>query len=243
MRMQWTIWLLVFGLSSVVLTGAGGLAGGLAEGRAWALAGAGGLAAAQPAGCSQLVQNGGFESGAAGWQQVSAQGYPLIGDFNPRTGGLGADLGGANNADDRLSQTITLPPADDLTLTGWWYLDTAETAGIFDTLTVSLHRPDGTALATLATLDNTATVGVWDELTFDLSGYAGQSVILRFAARTDQENISEFFLDDISLWACPLDGTPTPTLTVTPVTATPTATASATAPSPARRLYLPLILK
>ncbi len=239
MRMQWTIWLLVFGISSVVLTGAGGLSGGLAEGRAWALVGP----AAQPAGCSQLVQNGGFESGAAGWQQVSAQGYPLISDFNPRTGGLGADLGGANNADDRLSQAIDLPLAADLTLTGWWYLDTAETAGTFDTLTVSLLRPDGTALATLATLDNTATVGVWDELTFDLSPYAGQSVVLQFAARTDLENISEFFLDDISLWACPLDGTPTPTSTVTPVTATPTATASATAPSPARRLYLPLILK
>lgn len=236
MRTYWKIWLVLSGLCSFALAGAGGLAAG----GAWALAGP---AATLPATCSELVQNGGFESGAVGWQQASAQGHVLIGDFNPRSGALGADLGGANLADDRLSQAIDLPPAVDLTLTGWWFLDTAETAGTFDTLTVSLLRPDGATLATLATLDNTATVGVWDELAFDLGPYAGQSVVLQFAARTDQENISEFFLDDISLWACPADGTPTPTLTVTPVTATPTATASATAPSPARRLYLPLILK
>ena len=38
------------------------------------------------AGCTELLQNGGFEAGAAGWQEYSVQGYSLISDFNPRTG-------------------------------------------------------------------------------------------------------------------------------------------------------------
>lgn len=166
MRMQWKVWLLVFGLCSILLTGTGEPAAG----RAWTLDGP---AVAHPADCSQLVQNGGFESGAVGWQQVSAQGYALISDFNPRTGNLGAFLGGANNADDRLSQAIALPASVDLALTAWWFVSTAETAGSFDTLTVSLRRSDGTTLATLATLDNTADAGVWNEMTFDLGCVCG----------------------------------------------------------------------
>ncbi len=215
--------------------------------------------------CLELVQNGGFEQGAAGWQTFSAQGYDLISNFNPHTGSLGAYLGGANNADDRLSQALTLPAGTTLILKAWWYLATAETAGTFDTLTIALTAADSTPLSTLATLDNTALPGQWAELTFDLTAYAGQSVVLRFAARTDQDLISEFYLDDISLSACASDPSPTPTATSTsPIDTTATATATPGAdvtpsatftPPPANtgtatptgtaiatlRLYLPLV--
>lgn len=179
--------------------------------------------------CLELVQNGGFEQGAAGWQTFSAQGYDLISNFNPHTGSLGAYMGGVNNADDRLSQALTLPAGTTLTLKAWWYLATAETAGTFDTLTIALTAADGTPLSTLATLGNTALPGQWAELTFDLTAYAGQSVVLRFAARTDQDLISEFYLDDIRLSACASDPSPTPTATSTsPTDTTMTATATAT---------------
>ncbi len=188
------------------------------------------VAAHPPAGmtaaCVQLIRNGGFEVGATGWDAYSAQGYELISAFNPHAGSLGAFLGGANDADDRLSQALTLSVDTTLTLNAWWYLATAETAGTFDTLTIALTAADGTLLATLATLDNTALPGQWEELAFDLSAYAGQSVMLRFAARTDQDLVSEFYLDDISLWACPNAIPPTPTATAT---ATATAIATATA--------------
>lgn len=178
--------------------------------------------------CVELVQNGGFEQGATGWQTFSAQGYALISGFNPHTGSLGAYLGGVNNADDRLSQALTLPAGTTLTLKAWWYLATAETAGTFDTLTIALTAADGTPLVTLATLDNTALPGQWAELTFDVTVYAGQSVVLRFAARTDPDNISEFHLDDISLWAYASDPSPTPTATSTRPTDTATLTATTT---------------
>jgi hypothetical protein len=158
---------------------------------------------AVPAGCTELLLNGGFESGGLGWAQYSAQGSELVSDFNPRTGSLGAYLGGLNNADDRLSQEVALPlSASSISLHAWWYLDTAETAGTFDTMTVSLLRPDGTVLTSLLTVDNTAPAGVWDEILLDLTGYAGQTVHVQLAARTDADNISDFYLDDVSLVAC-----------------------------------------
>ena len=154
------------------------------------------------AGCTELIRNGGFEAGAESWQQTSSGGYELISDFNPRTGSLGAYLAGYDEADDRLSQQVELPADTIITLRAWWRLDTEETAGAFDQMTVSLLQPGGSALADLVTVDTTAPEGVWDEIVVDLSAYAGQSVIIRFAAQTDVSNVSHFYIDDIGIRAC-----------------------------------------
>jgi hypothetical protein len=195
------------------------------------------------ASCIELLRNGSFEAGGQDWQQYSAQAYELISDFNPRTGRLGAYLAGVNNASDRISQQVALPPAPTaLTLEAWWYLATAETAGSFDTMTVSLLRADGTWVATLVTVDNTAPVGLWDKLVFDLAPYAGQTVIIRFEAHTDANNISDFYLDDVSLMACTAEvtmtaaATPTRTATATGTSvSSPTATNTSTATSTVSR--------
>lgn len=179
--------------------------------------------------CTELVQNGSFEAGSQGWIENSAQGYPLVSDFNPRTGRFSAYLGGVNNADDRISQRITLPAdASSITLQAWWYLATAETAGVFDTMTVWLLREDLQPLAQLAQVDNTYPVGVWDQLVADLSGYAGRTVILQFAGRTDESNISDFYVDDVSVSACGPTATPTATRTPDPNL---------------KRIFLPLIMR
>lgn len=173
-------------------------------------------------GCVELLRDGSFEAGGEGWAQYSAQGYALISDFNPRSGRLGVYLAGANNANDRISQQVALPPGPiTLTANAWWYLATAETAGEFDTLTVSVLSPNGAVLATLATTNNAAQAGVWDELEFDLIDFAGQTVTLLFEAHTDANNISDFYLDDISLVSCKEDVAPTPAATST---STPSAT-------------------
>jgi len=158
-----------------------------------------------PAACVEVIQNGGFESGGGvGWQEYSLQDYELVIQFNSWTGEWGAFLGGVNEADDRLSQAVTLPAGANLTLTAWWSLATEEEPSEpYDTLTISLLRQsDGSTLATLATLDNTAEEGIWEQLAFDLSSYAGQNVTISFAAKTDISNVSDFYLDDISLLAC-----------------------------------------
>lgn len=157
---------------------------------------------AVPTSCVELMQNGGFEGGGEGWQQTSSGGHELISDFNPRTGSLGAYLAGTNEADDRLSQQVDLPVGTIITLRAWWYLATEETAGAFDRMTVSLLQPGGSPLADLVTMDTTAPEGIWDEIVVDLSAYAGQTVIIRFAAQTDVSNVTDFYIDDISIRAC-----------------------------------------
>ncbi len=181
--------------------------------------------------CTELVQNGGFEQGSLGWIESSAQGYPLVSDFNSRTGRYSAYLGGVNNADDRISQRIALPAdATSITLRAWWYLATAETAGVFDTMTVWLLREDLLPLAQLVQVDNTYPVGMWDQIAADLSAYAGRTVILQFAGLTDESNISDFYVDDVSVSACSPAVTPTATVTRTP-------------DPNLKRIFLPLVMR
>lgn len=187
--------------------------------------------------CAELVQNGSFEAGNTGWQEYSILGYPLISDFNPRTGQRSAYLGGVNDADDRVSQQIVLPAnATSITLRAWWYLATAETAGAFDTMTVWLLRPDNMPLAQLVRVDNTYPTGMWDEILVNLAAYAGQTVVLQFAGLTDESNISDFYVDDISVSACMTAATPT-------ATASPTPTATRTPDPNQMRTFLPLIVR
>ena len=218
------------------------------------------------AGCSELIVNGGFEQGGAGWQQQPSPPLPagvtLIDPFFPHTGTLGAYLAGRNSADDRLSQTVTLPPvpADStLAFSFWWALSTQEDAGAFDFMKIELYNATGSALiATLSTVDNTSTTNwTWTSATFDLTPYAGQTVILRFTATNDATGSpTAFFVDDVSLSRCNFALSPTPTLTVTPrptatSTVSPSATATATVSgsttqtaTPNRRtLYLPLVIR
>ncbi len=88
------------------------------------------------------------------------------------------------------------------TLTFWWAISTEEPGVGFDRMTVSLYRPDDTLLADLTTIDSSATENVWDQASFDLTNYGGQSVVLRFHATTDATNLTDFYLDDVSLIVC-----------------------------------------
>jgi len=178
------------------------------------------------AGCSELIVNGGCEQGSAGWQQQPSPPLPAgvtrVDSFYPHTPDFGAYLAGRNGANDRLSQQVTLPAnASSLTLDLWWALFTEETAGAFDHLQVAFHEPSNSALiATLLEADNTsATDWAWSLASFDLTPYAGRTVILRFTATNDTAGSPTiFFADDISILVC---------------TTSPTSTT----------LYLPLVIR
>ncbi len=196
-------------------------------------------AAAQPLGCRELLVNGGFEDGSVGWTQYSKLGNPLIDPFYPRTDKNGAWLGSQDNADDRLSQTVILPGASRITLSYWWAIHTEEPpGGSFDTSRTELLSSGGSVMTTTLVLDNdSAEALLWNEAVTDLTAYAGQSVQLRFKTATDALNPSSFFYDDVSIVACPNEGTPT-------VTPTPTATATVSPTvTPRSRLFLPLLLR
>ena len=171
---------------------------------------------AAPIACAELITNGGFEAQGAGWTQSSAGGFNLISTFYPRTGSWGAYLGGANNADDRLSQQIIVPSNPiSVSLTAWWAIATEEPGAGFDRMTISLLQPNGALLQDLFTVDSSATVNLWDQAEADLTQYAGQTIVLRFRATTNASSPTDFYVDDISVVACP----------------------------PAKRIYLPIVLR
>jgi thermitase len=160
------------------------------------------VAPARAASCPELIVNGGFESGSAPWQTSSAGGYALFSQVRPRTGSWGAYLGGYNNADDQLSQEVTLPAGTQITLRFWWQMSTEETSHPWDTLDIAII-PNGVDTPTrLLQITDGDIAGSWQEAILDLSPFAGQGVRLAFRARTDQDRPTDFFLDDASIVAC-----------------------------------------
>jgi hypothetical protein len=192
-------------------------------------------AGGQAGGCAELVSNGGFEDGHVAWVEQSKLQMELLDPFYPHTGKIGAWLGGANYAEDSLTQAISLPADSAITLRYWWAVFSEEPAGgVFDTARSELLRPNGSVISTTLTIDNEiADAWLWNEAVADLSAYAGQTVQLRLIARNDATNPTNFFFDDVSIIACPQTSAPTPTPTVTP-------TSTETLPP---RLFLPILLR
>ena len=187
-------------------------------------------AEAAPLACTELVQNGGFEAGAASWE-IKTNGPGLIGSTLPHTGQLGALLGGRNNANDELGQGLTLPAGQTSILRFWWHMLTTETSHPADHLDIQVRLADRTVIP-LQQITDGSVAGSWQQGTLDLTAYAGQSVDLQFNADTDAARPTYFYLDDVSVQACTgatgtSTATPSPTATVTPgPTHTPTVTAT-----------------
>ncbi len=196
--------------------------------------------------CQELIRDGGFEGGGAGWEQHGL--FEMVDPTWPHSGKLGVWLGALNDVSEWISQDISLPPGtSSITMQFWWSLMTEEHPGApFDYLRAQLYQPDGTTVITTTTTinDKSSYDWYWNLATADLSAYAGQDVELRFWATTDATNPTNFFIDDVSIIAC-TDGA-TPTATVTPTatptqTATPRATVTPTASATPTVTYTPTI--
>lgn len=163
-------------------------------------------------GTTELVTNGGFESGSSGWTQEASGGAAIITSnaSQARTGSGVAWLGGYNNATDALTQTITVPSgASSVTLQYWYRITTSETVpGAWDTLQVQVLSSGGSLLQTLATYSNQNASSSWTQSpAFNLSSYAGQTIRIRFIATTDSSASSSFYVDDVSVLAATSGGT------------------------------------
>ena len=212
-----------------------------------------------PAECSELVVNGGFESGTTGWQVKTNGAVALVGAALPHTGQFGAILGARNDAQDELEQEMNLSAGQGVTLRLWWHMLTAETTHPRDTLDVSVKSSGGQDVSVIHITDGD-TPGTWQQAVIDLSSYAGQSVRIKFRATTDANRPTTFYVDDVSVQTC-TGGTDTstpsvthspsasvsPSVTHTPsasvspsVTHTPSASVSPTSSStPKARIHLP----
>jgi hypothetical protein len=152
---------------------------------------------------SQLLGNPGFETGtAAPWTATSR----VINDSStepPHSGKRDAWLDGYGTTHtDTLAQTITLPTGcSTYQFSFWLHIDTAETSKTtaYDTLTVQVLNSSGTVLGTLATYSNLNAITGYAQHTFSLSGYAGQTITLKFTGTEDHEYQTSFVVDDTAV--------------------------------------------
>lgn len=154
--------------------------------------------------CTEVLANGGYESGTAPWVQSSSGGYAIIANTRPRTGTMSAFLAGYNRANDAIYQQVTIPAtATSATLSYYWNMATQETGTVkYDYMYARLQNGSGTNLATLETRSNADVQNVWTKSTFNVLAYKGQTVRVYFQGTTDSLYTTSFFVDDVSLNTC-----------------------------------------
>ncbi|MGW3045897.1 putative Ig domain-containing protein [Kitasatospora sp. NPDC001159] len=153
-------------------------------------------------GCTaaQLLTNPGFEAGStAGWTETNTSGTSTVNSSSsepPHSGTYDAWLDGYGTTNtDTLAQTVTLPAGcSTYTFSFWLHIDTAASSTTaFDTLKVTAN---GT---TLATYSNVNAAAGYQQHSFNLSGYAGQTVTLKFTGAEDYTKQTSFVLDDTAV--------------------------------------------
>jgi hypothetical protein len=155
---------------------------------------------------SELIQNGGFESGlpSTPWVATNSLGRkdPLVYRRRPHTGRWGGWLGSVVNYDDALTQRVSVPAgAGKLVLTFWRQVRSTERAGSdHDILTVQLNTDGGQLIGTPVVITSAVRRNVWvqETATIDPAGYSGPAV-LSLSGHNDGRYASSFFVDDVSL--------------------------------------------
>jgi Zn-dependent metalloprotease len=153
-------------------------------------------------GGTELITNGGFETGTTPWI-FSGQAARSTGSF-PHTGTAYSLLGTTNNATGAEYQQITIPASTAPNLTFWLNVTTSEAANapVFDRLFIEVRNTSGTLLATLATFSNQnfGTAGAYVQRgPYNLSSFAGQTVRIQFRVTTDVTLPTSFRVDDVSV--------------------------------------------
>lgn len=159
------------------------------------------------AGCEELVDNGGFEGRTVDpWVEVTNIGYPIVGPDFPFTGSNSAWLGGTDEeAVQFIVQPVTIPAnARSVALSFWYFVENAAQSNRSPetSFAVGFADEDGNILHEFAEYLSSEADEEWLQAAFDASDFAGDSVLLVFAASLGKTNPSNFFLDDVSLLAC-----------------------------------------
>ncbi|WP_327370060.1 hydrolase [Streptomyces sp. NBC_01217] len=162
--------------------------------------GDGGGGGTDPCTAAQLLSNNGFESGATSWSATSGVITNASGE-SPRTGSYYAWLNGYGSANtDTLAQSVTIPSGCSATLSFYLHVDTAETGTTaYDTLKVQVLNSSGTVLGTLATYSNLNAASGYALRSFNLGGYAGQTVTVKFTGTEGSKLQTSFVIDDTAV--------------------------------------------
>jgi hypothetical protein len=151
---------------------------------------------------TQLIQNGGFETGTlANWTTGGAA-LPTISTVQKHSGSFsalaGASSGSEPNGDDFLYQSITIPStATKATLTFWYWPSTTDTI-TYDWQEAQVQNTSGTMLAQIMKVCSNAQA--WTQVTYDLTLYKGQTIRIYLNDHQDGfGDLTYMYLDDISV--------------------------------------------
>jgi hypothetical protein len=157
-----------------------------------------------PPAATELIVNGGFESGASSWTATSG----VISSDSSQAGHGGtykAWLDGYGSAHtDTLYQAVTIPSsATSANLSFWLKVVSSETTTTtaYDTLKVQVRSTANAVLATLGTYSNLNKGSAYVQKSFDLSAYKGQTVRIYFEGVEGSTVSTSFLIDDVSLIA------------------------------------------
>ncbi|NOX62593.1 MAG: hypothetical protein GXP42_11715 [Chloroflexi bacterium] len=146
---------------------------------------------------SSSIQNGNFERGRSGWEEISLQGFDLIMHVSetpvlPHSGEWLVWLGGAMDEVSYIRQEVTVPPT--APYLGYWHWIASEDVCGYDFGGVGIN---GEWYAPY-NLCSTANTNGWSWFAVDLSEFAGQTIYLDIVAVTDGSLNSSLFIDDVA---------------------------------------------
>lgn len=172
---------------------------------------------------SNVVQNPGFETGSLSpWTSCGSVSDASVKSTKEHSGTYSALIGTTSkpevNGTAGVCQTVTVPASG--TLTFWVYEGTTDSISYVDQ-EADVESTSGTVLTQL--YKEAASTNGWEEKSFDLSSYAGQTVVLYFGVKGNgySKDYVYMYLDDVSLTGSGSTASPSPTPTSSP-TASPT---------------------
>jgi xanthomonalisin len=156
-------------------------------------------------GATELLLNGGFESGSTSWTLTSGV-LCTTSTCSGETSHAGTyfawlDGYGSTHTDSATQSVAITAGKTSATLTFYLHIDTSETSttAANDKLSVQVLNSAGTVLATLATYSNLNAASGYALKTLSLTPYIGQTVKIKFNGVENSSKATSFVIDDVSV--------------------------------------------
>lgn len=167
-----------------------------------------------PAGCSELIVNGGFEANQ-GWVEVTLGETAIIDPELPYTGARSAWLGGVDTeALQYIYQDVRIPANATSVQLSYYRLVHEEFRGVLGILAADASfgtlfaNTSGDVLGAVEEIASSEGDDTWRQVSFDVTELAGKRVRLTFISNNPPGNVSSMWVDDVSLLACTTGAAP-----------------------------------